>query len=175
MSRVQFALITYEHVVRVSYVLIEGGHMLEEKILNDYKEAMKAKDTLKSSTLSFLRAEMMNVAIAKKRKALEDQDVIAVVKKQIKQRQDSIEQFKKGNRQDLADKEENELGVLKTYLPPQLSQDEVRKIIAEAVAALGAEGLKDMGRVMKEVTAKIGPSADGKLVSDLVKERLLKQ
>lgn len=146
--------------------------MLEEKILNDYQEAMKARDTLKSSTLSFLRAEMMNVAIAKKKKALDDQDAIAVIKKQIKQHQDSIEQFKKGNRQDLADKEEKELTVLKAYLPPQLSVEEIRRIIEEAVVALGAQGLKDMGRVMKEVTAKIGQSADGKVVSDLVKERL---
>ena len=79
--------------------------MLEEKILNDYKEAMKNRDTLKSSVLSFLRAAMMNLAVEKKKKLLDDEDVVAVIKKQIKQRQDSIEQFKKGNRPELAEKE----------------------------------------------------------------------
>jgi uncharacterized protein YqeY len=148
--------------------------MLEEKILNDYKEAMKSQDKIKSSTLSFLRAELMNVAIAKKKKALDDNEVVAVIKKQVKQHQDSIEQFNKGNRQDLSAKEAKELEILKSYLPPQLSDEEIRKIIEEAVIALGAAGLKDMGKVMKEVSAKVGQSADSKVVSDLVKERLLK-
>jgi hypothetical protein len=148
--------------------------MLEEKILNNYKEAMKNKDTLKSSVLSFLRAEMINVAIAKKKKSLDDNEVIAVVRKQIKARQDSIEQFKKGNRQDLADKETRELEVLKSYLPPQASDEEIKKIIEEAVSLTAAQGMKDMGKVMKEVTQKIADKADTKLVSDLVKERLSK-
>ena len=148
--------------------------MLEEKIFNDYKEAMKNRDTLKSSVLSFLRAAMMNTAIEKKKKNLDDNDVIAVIKKQIKQRQDSIEQFQKGNRQDLADKEIKELGILKAYLPEELAQDEIKEIIEEAVLSTAASGIKDMGRVMKEVTVRIAGRADGKLVSDLVKERLSK-
>lgn len=148
--------------------------MLEEKILQDYKEAMKNKDTVKSSTLSFLRAELMNVAIEKKKKALDDHEVITVIKKQIKQHRDSIEQFKKGNRQDLADKETKELEILKSYLPPELPLEELKKIIEEAVALTGAQDMKDMGKVMKEVTAKIAGKADGKLVSDLVRERLFK-
>ena len=148
--------------------------MLEEKILNDYKEAMKSRDALKSSTLSFLRAEMINLAIAKKKKVLDDNDTIAVIKKQIKQRQDSIEQFSKGNRQDLADKESKELEILKAYLPPELPTEEIKKIIEEAVALTAAQGMKDMGKVMKEAGAKIAGRADGKLVSDLVRERLNK-
>ena len=146
--------------------------MLEEKILNDYKEAMKKRETLKSSVLSFLRAEMINVATAKKKKNLDDNEVIAVIRKQIKARQESIEQFKQGNRQDLADKESRELEILKLYLPPELSIDEIKKVIAEATALTGACGMKDMGKVMKEVTAKIAGRADAKLVSDLVKEKL---
>jgi len=146
--------------------------MLEDKILNDYKEAMKSKDAVKVSTLSFLRAAMKNLAIDKKRDKLEDADAVAIVKKQIKQRQDSIEQFKKGNRPDLAQKEEKELEILKTYLPKGLSADEVKKVIEEAVALTGASGVKDMGKVMKEVMAKTAGQADGKLISDLVKERL---
>jgi len=148
--------------------------MLEETILNDYKESMKNKDTIKSSTLSFLRAEMMNVGIEKRKKALDDNEVIAVIKKQIKQHQDSIEQFKKGSRQDLVDKETKELKILEAYLPAQLSSEEVKKIIEEVVAAVGAQGPKDMGRVMKEVMAKVAGAADGKLVSSLVKEKLSK-
>ncbi|OGX19455.1 MAG: hypothetical protein A3K54_04950 [Omnitrophica WOR_2 bacterium RBG_13_44_8] len=148
--------------------------MLEEKILQDYKEAMKNKDTLKSSTLSFLRAELINAAIEKKKKALDDPDVIAVIKKQIKQHQDSIEQFTKGSRQDLADKEAKELEILKTYLPPELPAEEIKKIIEEAVVSTAAQGMKDMGKVMKEVSVTIAGCADGKLVSDLVKERLSK-
>ena len=148
--------------------------MLEEKILNDYKEAMKNKDTVKSSTLSFLRAEMMNVAIEKRKKLLDDNEVIAVIKRQIKQHQDSIEQFQKGQRLDLVDKETKELEVLKSYLPAQLSNEEVKKIIEEVISEVGVQGPGDMGRVMKEVMSKIGSSADGKLVSNLVKERLSK-
>ena len=147
---------------------------LEEKLLNDYKAAMKAKDTLKAGVLSFLRAELINVAMAKKKKALDDTEVIAVVRKQIKARQDSIEQFKKGNRLDLAEKESKELEILKGYLPAQLSEEEVRKIIEEIVASVGAQDMKDMGRVMKEVSARVGAGADGKIVSDLVKIRLAK-
>lgn len=148
--------------------------MLEGKIFNDYKEAMKNRDTLKSSVLSFLRASLINVAIEKKKKNLDDNDCIAVIKKQIKQRQDSIEQFQKGNRQDLADKETKELEILKVYLPPELTVEEIKKIIEEAVALTAAQDIKDMGKVMKEITAKIAGRADGKLVSDLVREKLTK-
>ena len=148
--------------------------MLEEKILNDYKEGLKNKDAVKSSTLSFLRAELKNVAIDKRKETLDDADVISVVKKQIKQHQDSVEQFQKGNRQDLAEKEAKELEILKSYLPRQLSAEEIKKIIEEVIASTGAQGPKDMGRVMKEAMAKAGQAADGKTVSDLVKERLTK-
>jgi hypothetical protein len=146
--------------------------MLEEKILNEYKEAMKAKDTLKTSVLSFLRAEMINLATAKKKNKLDDSEVLTVIKKQIKQRQDSIEQFTKGGREVMAQKEEKEMEMLKVYLPPELSAEAIKKIIEEVVLATGALGIKDMGRVMKEVNAKVAGQADGKLVSDLVREKL---
>lgn len=146
--------------------------MLEEKILNDYKTALKARDTLKSSLLSCLRAEFLNAQVAKKKTSLEDTDIITIVKKQIKQHQDSIEQFKNGNRNDLADKEIKELEILKLYLPAQISDAELKVIIEEIVKSTGAQGLKDMGKVMKEATARVGQSADNKLISDLVKLRL---
>lgn len=148
--------------------------MLEENILKDYKEAMKSGDKFKSSVLSFLRADLMNVAVAKKKTNLDDSEAITVIKKQIKQRQDSIEQFTKGERLEMAEKEKKELEILKTYLPPELSADAVKQIIEEVVSATGASGMKDMGKVMKEVNAKIAGQADGKLVSDLVRERLSK-
>ncbi|MBM3243285.1 MAG: GatB/YqeY domain-containing protein [Candidatus Omnitrophica bacterium] len=146
--------------------------MLEEKILNEYKEAMKCKDSLKSSVISFLRAEMINLATAKKKSSLDDSEVISVIKKQIKQRKDSIEQFTKGNRLEMAQKEEKEMKILQSYLPPELSEDEIKKVIEEVVALTQSSGIKDMGKVMKEVNAKIGAAADGKLISELVRARL---
>ncbi|MDD3088003.1 MAG: GatB/YqeY domain-containing protein [Candidatus Omnitrophica bacterium] len=146
--------------------------MLEDTILSDYKEAMKAKDSLKSSVISFLRAELINLATSKKKSKLDDLDVISVIKKQIKQRRDSIEQFTQGGRLEMAQKEEKEMEILKSYLPPELSAEEIKKVIEEIVVSLGAGGMKDMGKVMKEVNAKISSQADGKLISDLVRERL---
>jgi hypothetical protein len=146
--------------------------MLVEKIYTDYKEAMKARDTLKSSVLSMLRAEILNVAVAKKKDTLDDAEVVTVIKKQIKQRQDSIEQFTKGGREEMAKKEEQEMQILKGYLPAELSEADVMKIVDEAVAATGAQGMKDMGKVMKEVLARTSGQADGKLVSDLVRKKL---
>ncbi len=146
--------------------------MFEDKILNDYKEAMIAKDALKISVISFLRAEMINLATARKKSKLDDPEVLSVIKKQIKQRQDSIEQFTKGERLEMAEKEKKEMEILKGYLPPELSADEIKKIIDEVIALTGALDMKDMGRVMKEVNAKTAGQADGRLVSDLVRERL---
>jgi len=148
--------------------------MLEDKILVDYKQAMKDKDKLKSSVLSFLRAEMINVAFTKKKKLLDDSEAITVIRKQVRQRQDSIEQFQNGGRMDLAQKEEKEMEILKSYLPAELSEEEIKKIIDEAIAATAAQGLKDMGKVMKEVTPKIAGRADGKLVSDMLRAKLAK-
>jgi len=146
--------------------------MLEDNILEDFKNAMKNKDALRVSTLSFLRAQLKNVAIDKKKDKLDDIDVIAVIKKQIKQRQDSIENFKTGNRLDLAEKEQNESDILKLYLPQELSKEELEKIIAEVISATGANTMKDMGKVMKELTPKMAGRADNKLVSELIRAKL---
>jgi len=146
---------------------------LEEKLLNDFKQAMKDKDSAKVSTLSFLRAQISYSALEKKKKTLDDSECLAVIRKLIKQHQDSIEQFTTGSRLDLAEKEEKELGILKAYLPQEMPVDSIKKIINEAVAGVSAQGIKDMGKVMKEVMAKVSGQADAKTVSDLVKERLL--
>jgi hypothetical protein len=115
---------------------------------------------------------MLNQATAKKKDKLDDAEIIVVIKKQIKQRQDSIQQFTSGNRLEAAEKEKKELEILKGYLPAELPVDQIKALIEEAVASTGASGVKDMGRLMKELTVKIAGQADGKLVSDLVRQRL---
>jgi uncharacterized protein YqeY len=97
---------------------------------------------------------------------------VTVIKKQIKQRQDSIEQFTAGGRAEAAEKEKKELEILKAYLPAEMPVEQIKALIEEAVAVTGASGMKDMGRLMKEITAKLAGTADGKLVSDLVRQRL---
>jgi uncharacterized protein YqeY len=146
--------------------------MLQDQISKDYVTAMKAKDSLKSSTINFLRAQLKNVIIEKKVEALEDVDVIAIIKKQVKQRQDSIEQYGQGGRQDLVDKETQELEILKSYLPEELSEEVVAAAVKEAIAETGAHSMKDMGVVMKATMAKTGGQADNKLVSEMVKKAL---
>ncbi len=146
--------------------------MLEEKIRQDYIRAMKEKDALRSSTLSLLRAQLKNVSIEKRNEKLEDQDILAVIKKQVKQREDAIEQFEKGGRNDLADKEKAERDVLKGYLPPALSREELSALVEKAVEETEACSLKDMGKVMKKVLDEAAGRADNRTVSDLVRKRL---
>jgi uncharacterized protein YqeY len=146
--------------------------MLEDKIASDYKESMKARDELRTQTISFLRSELKYYAIDKKAEKLEDADVLVVIKKLIKQRQDSIAQFEKGARMDLAEKEKKELQILKSYMPQEMSVQEITKIVDEVIAAIGAATPKDMGRVMKEVASRTKGCADNKLVSDTVRQKL---
>jgi len=164
--------------VDISYAFLfkQGApHMsLEEKIDQDYVQAMKARDSLRSSNLSFLRAQIKNVKIDKRVEKVSDEDVVAVIKKQVKQRQDSISQFTSGGRADLAAKEEAELDLLKTYLPAEMSPEALGAIVDGVIKATGAASIKDMGRVMKEVLAKTAGQADNQTVGALVKERLSK-
>jgi len=147
---------------------------LEDKINQDYVQAMKARDSFTSSVVSFLRAQIKNVKVDKRVETVSDEDVISVIKKQAKQRQDSITQFKAGNRMDLAEKEEKELVLLKNYLPVEMSADKLKTIVEEVVSASGATSIKDMGRVMKDVLARVAGQADNQAVGALVKERLSK-
>ena len=146
--------------------------MLEEKITEDYKQAMKSKDAVKVSVLSFLRSQIKSLMIEKKVEKLGDVDVISVIKKQVKQRQDSIEQFSKGGRNDLAEKEKIELAVLKSYLPEEMPATQLTGFIEEAIKESGATGMKDMGKVMKVLLPKVAGKADNKILSDLVKQKL---
>ena len=146
--------------------------MLNEQVNKDYVAAMKAKDTVRSSTLSFLRAQLKNVMIDNKLDKLDDMQVLAVIRKQVKQRKDSIEQFSNGGRQDLADKEQAELEVLNAYLPAEMDDAALEAVVREVIAAAGAQSMKDMGRVMKDVVAKTAGQADSQRISQCVKKLL---
>jgi len=148
---------------------------LEDKINQDYVSAMKARDSFTSSVLSFLRAQIKNVKVDKRLEVVPDEEVISVIKKQVKQRLDSITQFRSGNRIDLAEKEEKELVVLRNYLPVEMSAEKLKNIVEEVLLSSGATSIKDMGRVMKEVLARTAGQADNQTVGALVKERLSKQ
>src|SRR5512135_1465296 len=144
---------------------------LREKIDADTKDALKSGAKEKLSTLRMLNAALKNKQIDKRR-ALTDEEVVETVRSLIKQRRDSVEQFAKGGRQDLVDKETAEIGVLEMYLPQQLSREELEVMVRDAVTRTAAQGAKDMGKVMKALIPLIGGRADGKLVSELVKNAL---
>jgi uncharacterized protein len=146
--------------------------MLTDKIATDIKEAMRAKDAARLSTLRLLKSAVEYHKIEKKQEQLTDADVTAVIKKQIKQRQDSIESFEKGGRTDLAEKEKAELVVLKSYLPEELSPAQVEEVVKATIAEVGATAKTDMGKVMKAVQAKLAGRADNRLVSQLVSANL---
>lgn len=142
--------------------------MLTDKIAADMKQAMLAKDAPRLSTLRLLKSAIEYHKIDKKQEKLADADVITVIKRQIKQRQDSIEGFEKGGRTDLVDKETAELAVLKSYLPEELSEAQITEIVQTAIAEVGAATKTDMGKVMKAVQAKTAGRADNRLVSQIV-------
>ncbi len=144
---------------------------LKQKIEADAKAAMKERAAEKVSTLRMLIAALKNKEIDKRRPLTGD-EVIETVRSLIKQRKDSVEQFAKGGRQDLVDKETAEIAVLEAYLPKQLTREELDVLVRDAVAETGAQGARDMGKVMKAVAAKAAGRADNKLVSELVKQAL---
>ncbi len=153
--------------------------MLQEKINNDLKDAMKARDALKTSCLRMIIADIKNVSIAKQaerklKPPLKDEDIIEVLQRQVKQHKDSIEGFKKGGRQDLVDKETKESGIIRGYLPEQLTPDEIKDIVAKAIKETGAKERKDIGKVMSTVMPKVKGRAEGKLVNKIVVEQLAK-
>lgn len=145
---------------------------ISKKIANDLKEAIKNKFAAKTSTLRMVTASIQNLLIEKKVTELEDSDLMKILAKQIKQHQDSIESFKKGGRADLVKKEEEELAILKSYLPEGLSEEETKKIAQKVITETGASSKADFGRVMKAVMQESKGRADGKLVSSIVQSLL---
>ena len=144
---------------------------LIEQIQEDLKKSMKAKDGNRVSVLRFLLSSIKYREIEKK-DALDDDEVLAEITSSAKRRRESMEAFTEGGRMDLVEKEESELAILQEYLPELLSPDEVRGVVQEVVQALGATGASDFGKVMKELMPKLRGKADGKLVSEIVKEAL---
>src|SRR6266480_449838 len=147
---------------------------IQERIDSDLKEAMRATDASKVSVLRMLKSALSYAAIEKSRLEAEltDAEGVQVVRKQVKQRQDSIESFEKGGRAELATKEKQELSILNTYLPQAMSPDELSKIVRETIAEVGATSKAQMGAVMKAAQAKVAGRADGKTLSVEVQKQL---
>lgn len=140
---------------------------LMDQIVSDLKEAMKSKDEARLLVLRSLKASAMNSKIEKGAE-LTDEEFAAVIQKAVKQRRDSIEQFASGGRDDLAANERAEIEILQKYLPEQLSPEELKKIVQETVAQVGATSKKDMGKVMGALMPKVKGRADGKAVQQIV-------
>jgi uncharacterized protein len=145
---------------------------LREQIISDMTASMKAQDAPRTSTLRMVKAAMMNRQIEKGGE-LDDEEMTRLLNSLVKQRRDSVEQYEKGGRQDLADKEKSEIQVIEAYLPQAASPEEIETAVAAAIAESGSSSMKDMGKVMKSVqTALAGRNADGRMVSEIVKSKL---
>lgn len=150
--------------------------MLKQNLKDQLKEAMLAKDALRTQVLRFILSGITYYEINKGGAGYEatEEDVLGVINKEAKQRKDSIVEFEKAGRQELADKEKSELAIIQTYLPEQMGEDEVKKLVEEAVAATNATSPADIGKVMGALMPKVKGKADGGLVSRLVREALTK-
>jgi uncharacterized protein len=145
---------------------------LQEKIQSHLSDAMRSKDQLRLSVLRMMKTAVKNKEV-EKMKPLEEAEVIAVLNTLVKQRKDSVEQFRKGSREELAQKEEAEIKIIEEYLPAAASDDEIRRAVEEAVQETGAASMKDMGKVMKATMSRLaGKTVDGSQVSQFVKEKL---
>jgi uncharacterized protein len=147
---------------------------LLERVDSDLKEAMRAKDALRLGVLRMLKSALKYGAIEKSGAdaQLSDVDAVQVIRKQAKQRQDSIESFEKGGRPELAEKEKVELAILNSYLPKQISADELAKVVRETISEVGATSKAQMGAVMKALQTKIGDRSDGRTLSQEVQRQL---
>ncbi len=144
---------------------------LKDRLKNDLKEAMKSKDTFKRDVVRFLMSAIKQVEVDERRE-LSDEDIQRIIQKSVKQREDAAAQYKEGGREDLFEKEMKEAEILKSYLPKQLSDEELRAIIEETIKEVGASSMKDMGKVMGAVIKKTVGQADGKRINAIVKELL---
>jgi uncharacterized protein len=145
---------------------------MEEKLREDLKSALLLGNEITVSTIRLLLSEMRNAQI-KKGEALTDEEVVSLIQKEIKKRKEAAELFKTGYREELAEKEEAEASVLQTYLPEQISQRELEGIVSQTIEELGAKGMQDMGRVIGVVRSKVGQGAEGSVISQIVKSKLL--
>ena len=144
---------------------------LKKRLQEDLKQAMKEKDTFKRDTVRFLMSAIKQVEVDT-RKELTDADIIKIIQKSVKQREDAAAQYKEGGREDLYEKEMQEAEILKSYLPKQLSDEELEAKLKEIIAEVGATSLKDMGKIMGVATKKLAGVADGKRINETVKKLL---
>ena len=145
---------------------------LKQQIISDLTVSMKAQDSARTSTLRMVKAGIMNREI-EKGSELDDEELMKLLRSMVKQRKDSVEQFEKGARQELADKEKAEILIIESYLPQGASQEEIAQAVSAAIAETGASSMKDMGKVMKAAQAQLaGKNADGRTLSEIVKSKL---
>lgn len=144
---------------------------LKQKLQEDLKTSMKNKDTLRKSVITLIRSSIKQVEVDK-RIELNDDDIIDIISKQLKQRNDSLEQFLDAGREDLVEETRSEIEVLKEYLPQQLSEEELNEIVKQTISEVGATSMKDMGKIMSVIKPKTKGRADGKLINKLVNENL---
>ncbi len=148
---------------------------IKEQIINDMKTAMKQKDTLTLQVLRSLKSKLMEKEISERKEGearLSDEQAIGVLMKAAKQRKESIDQFESGGRDDLAEKEKEELKIIESYLPAMMDEDEIRNVVKEKISQLGASGLQDMGKVMGVVMPELKGKAEGAKISAIVKDEL---
>ncbi|MFO7982203.1 MAG: GatB/YqeY domain-containing protein [Desulfuromonadales bacterium] len=144
---------------------------LKERLNQEMKQAMKARDSLRLTTIRMILTAIKNREIEKKRE-LDDREVTAVLSTMLKQRREAADAYRKGEREELAKKEDSEIEILQDFLPTQLSIEEIGKVIDSAIEETGAGSMKEMGAVMKIVSARTAGQADGKVVSEMVRKRL---
>ena len=144
---------------------------LEKQLMVDLKDSMKSKDTVRKNTITMVRAAIKQREIDERIK-LSDQDILDIMSKQLKEKRMSIEDFKKGDRQDLVDLTESEIEILLNYLPKQLSEEEVEKIVTETIKEIDAKSMKDIGIIMKAVMPKVKGKTDGKVVNKIARKVL---
>ncbi len=148
--------------------------MLKENISKDFIEALKARDERKLSALRLLRTEIKKKEVSGQKKELSETEVVETISMLVRQRRESIRLFREGQREDLVEKEEAELQILQAYLPQPLTQSAVEEIIDSILVEIQATGLKDQGKVMKAAMGKIAGRAEGKVVSEIVRQKLSK-
>ncbi len=146
---------------------------IKETLQDDWKNAIKQRDKFKANVISMAKAAVLMVEKSGAGE-VDDSKVIEILAKEVKQRRDSLVEFDKGNRQDLVDQTKAEIEILLQYLPQQLTEEEIRKIVLESAEKLGTSSIKDMGKLMSDVRPKVNGRADGKVVSQIVKEYLNK-
>lgn len=144
---------------------------MKDQLMSDLKEAMKAKDTVRKSTITMLRAQIKQYEVDNRADITEEQ-IIDIIAKQVKQKNAAIEEFEKAERIDLVDEAKGEISVLMAYLPKQMTEEEVRAVVAQTISEVGAASQKDMGKVMGALAPKTKGKADNKLVSQVVRELL---